>query len=97
MTALNLSGFLAQTSVTISFDLSSSLSNIPPSVVHTLDLAANLCRDSGRPNSRRLLPSRLGLVYSLPADVVLGTDWILPCQPVLGEDHTILRRPHQTP
>jgi hypothetical protein len=60
MTAFNLSGFLAQTRVTISFDPSSSLSKISPSVVHTLDLAANLCRDSGRPSSRRLLLLSLG-------------------------------------
>ena len=72
--------------------------------MYTLDLAA-IFTESGHqtcavtlvvPTVDGYYSSRLGLVigYSLPADVVLGTDWIIPCQPVLGEDHMVLQRPH---
>jgi hypothetical protein len=104
MTSFNLHGFLAQTRVTISLDLSSSQSKISHSVVHALDLAA-IFMESGHltciptlvvPTLGGRYSSCLGLVvdYSLPTDAVLGTDWVLPCQPILDTDCTTLMRPH---
>ena len=31
--------------------------------------------------------------YGLPADMVLGNDWVAPCQPTLVEDHSSLQQP----
>jgi hypothetical protein len=88
MTSFNLHGFLAQTRVTISLDLSSSQSKISHSVVHALDLAAIFTESSHLtciptlvvPTLGGRYSSCLGLVvnYSLPTDAVLGTDWVLP-------------------
>ena len=103
MTAPNLHGFLAQSPVEISFDLSSPVSKISASIVYALDLAAIFTGSGHLTCSTTLViptldghySSYLDLVvgYSLSADLVLGADWVVPCQPVVSQNHAILQRP----
>ena len=104
MAALNFYGFISKTRVTISSDLSSPASKISPSVAHALDLAA-IFTESGHltcattlviPTLGGYYSSRLDLTigYNLLANVVLGADWVLPCQPTFNEDNTTLQQPH---
>jgi len=101
MTMPNLRGFLAQNPVAISFDLSSPVSKISPSVAYNLDLAVIFTELGDLACTATLaIPtldghysSNLDLVigYSLPAYVVLGADWVLPCHPILNEDGATLQ------
>ena len=104
MAAPNHCGFLSQNLVTVSFDFSSPVSKISPSIVHTLDLAAAFT-ESGHvictttliiPTQDGHYSSCLDLIvgYDLSADVVLGADWVLLCHTILNEDHTSLQRPN---
>jgi hypothetical protein len=104
MASPNIHGFLAQDRVTVNFDVSSPVSKISPSVVASLDLAA-IFTVSGHltctttlaiPTIDGYYSSYLDLVigYGLSADIVLGADWALPCQPILNENGTALQRPH---
>jgi len=100
MSTLNLHGFLANYLVTISLDVSSPVLKVSSSVAHILDLSA-IFAETGQLSyvTSLIIPtldghysSCLDLVisYGLPADIVLGADWVLPCQPIFSEGHTAL-------
>jgi hypothetical protein len=103
MTVPNLCGFFIQDRITVSFDLSSPTSKVSHSVVYALNLAAIFTESGHRTCTTTLAIPTLGGHYSshlnlivgfnLPTDVVLGVDWVLPCQPAFNEDHTTLQQP----
>jgi hypothetical protein len=91
-----LRAFLTQTRVTVDLDPLSPTSTISLSLVHALDLPC-IFTESGRqrysgtllvPTINVFYRSRLDFVvgHGLSADVVLGNDWMIPCQSVLLTD-----------
>ena len=101
MTTLDIHGFLFR--VTIHLDSSSPTSKISPSIAHALNLATIFLESGQLTCTANLVTPTIGGYYSshldfvvgynLPADIVLGADWILACRPALDEDHVSLRRP----
>ena len=83
---------LGENDVSLSIDPSSDVSRISASTVYTLNLPsifdnAGLQRSATEvkvPTTGGSYLSKLDLIvsYDLPSDVVLGCDWLIPCQPV---------------
>ena len=109
MTTLDIHGFLFERRVTIHLDSSSPTSKISPSIAHALNLATIFVESGQLTCTANLVTPTIGGYYSshldfvvgynLPADIVLGADWIPACRPVLDEDHAslaIIRGPSTT-
>jgi len=81
-------------------------SMISHSIVHSLDLPCTFTKSGHQICSASLcVPtvdgcyrSWLNLVvgYGLTSEVVLGDDWVAPCQPVLTKDHSTIQQPPPT-
>ena len=98
-----LRAFLAQTAVSVSLDSSSPHSEISASIAYTLNLPCTFT-GSGQQSCLTFLcvptidgyyRSQLDFVvgYNLPSDIVLGDDWVCPCQPVLVDGRSMIQRP----
>ena len=98
-----LRAFLARTTVSVFLNSSFPHSKISTSIAHTLNLACNFT-GSGRQSCLTSLcvPTIDGYYrsqpdfvvgHNLPSDIALSDDWVCPCQPVLLEGHSMIRRP----
>jgi len=95
--------FLDGTRVTVDLDPSSSRSLISLSLAHTLNLPCIFTATGHQTCSATLVVptingfyrSRLEFTagYDLPAGVVLGSDWVVPCQPIPLEGQSSLQQP----
>jgi len=95
--------FLGQTRVTVDLDPSSPTSSISLALAHALNLPC-IFTESGHQTCSTILAvptvngfyrSRLDFVagYDLPTDVVLGNDWMVPCEPIQLEGCYSLQQP----
>ena len=95
--------FVYERKLSLSFDANSNVSLISASVVYNLNLPC-IFEISGLPVSSADLSvptvggayvSQMNLVvsYDLASDVLLGSDWLLPCQPVFTDGLPFLSNP----
>ena len=97
------SAFLDGTWVTVDLDPSSSCLLISLSLAHTLNLLCIFTATGHQTFSATLVVptingshhSQLNFTtsYDLPAGVVLGSDWVVPCQTIPSEGQTALQQP----
>ena len=103
MASTSFPAFIGQSPVTVLLDPSSESSCISPVLVHKLDLPCsfgisgvqfaitNLHVPTDDGGYHSCLSLRVS--YDLTSDVVLGNDWLTPCEPILADDQSRIRKP----
>ena len=95
--------FIGLSPVTVLLDPSSERSRISPVLVHKLDLPCSFGTSGAQLATTNLrVPtddggyhSRLtfSVSYGLTSDLVLGNDWLAPCEPILADDRSRILKP----
>ena len=103
MTTRSYHCILGESNLSLSIDATSEVSRISASVVYNLNLpcifdTSGFQRSSAVikvPTANGFYTSQMNLTisYDLPSDVLLSSDWILPCQPTFIDDHPFISDP----
>ena len=103
MTTAPLRAHIGRSPVAILLDPSSSDSRVSPVLVQRLDIPCSFGKsgvqlataDLHVPTDDGGYDSRLSFLvsYGLASDIVLGNDWLTPCEPILAEDRSHFLRP----
>ena len=103
MASASFPAFIGQSPVTILLDPSSESFCVSQVLVHKLGLpcsfgisgvqfaAANLHVPTDDGGYHSCLSLRVS--YDLASDVVLGNDWLMPCEPILADNQSRIRKP----
>lgn len=94
---------LREHKASLSIDATSKISRISPSLVYTLNLPC-IFDDSGVQHSlvEISIPTKDGFYlstisfsvsYGLSSDVILGSDWLLACNPTFIDEYPFISRP----